>query len=841
MSKLTKFVLRLRDLFPSPSPVMVNGQPAPTRARLRGVLTNFPLMFGGLIVLALFISVLFGPIFAPTNPYITGQATGSFYDAEQGEWISHPLPPSREYPLGTNQYGHDILSFLLYGARNTLVACAFITMVRIILGVVLGAIAGWNEGELSDKLITGIISAISAVPLLISSMILVYVLDIRRGLPVFIVALSALGWTEIAQYIRSEFLILKRMPFIESARAVGAEELAIAVRHILPNILPQILVLLFLEMGAVLMLLGELSFLGVFIGGGSHIALGDEIMGAVVRLAEVPEWGAMLAEGYRWLRAKPYIVAFPALAFFISVTGLNLFGEGLRRILTTYRVSTNFLLKKRMILVVILLSFATVFIINNTGPAPWFDKIARDFNGQAAYAISQELDKMNGRGVGQAGLDEAAALIEEKFAEYGFLPGWKQSRYVYPLAAQIVQPEAQPVLEVLDADGDPVQSFQHQIDFGFRIEGHGGSGDAALPLTFVGFNASRISYSWESYQGLDLRDQIVLLVEENAPPGFAEEALIRGARGILWVTEDNPRSIQSEMQLADPEIHYLSKPNIPIFKISPTAAGAILKGADTSLAELFLAEQAGDQTGRGWYSLPLSVAVHMSLSLSDPQMVEIPCVLGFLQGSDAVIGNELVVVAVNYDGLGTDPDGTIFPAANHNASGISTLLEVIRLWQEQEIDTRRSILLIAWGGGSLTDPGLSAFLQNPVTYRHLPAQASPPANRRLSPAMIIQFSGLGAGEDTLLLHPGSSETLVGYLEEKALDLGVPLSREGAIFMPGEFYARQPGADWVYFTWEESAVAIDEDTFDHIQVQKLENAGEILSSLLITLSRQSYLR
>ena len=447
---------------------------------------------------------------------------------------------------------------------------------------------------------------------------------------------------------------------------------------------------------------------------------------------------------------------------------------------------------------------------------------------------------MDGRGVGQIGLENAANLIEEKFAEYGFLPGWKHSSYIYPLITQIVQPEAQPVLEVWDGNGELLQAFQHQIDFGFRIAGHGGSGDVALPLTFVGFDAARLANSWESYQGLDLRDQIVLLVEGNAPADFATEALLRGARGILWVTDENPRSIRSETQLADPEKYYLSKPNIPIFKISPDTAGVILEGADKSLGDLFVEGETENQTKAGWYTLPLSVEVHMSLSLSDPATTEIPCVLGYLLGSDAGIGNELVVVAVNYDGLGRDPDGTIFPGANHNSSGISTLLEVIRLWQEQGIDTRRSVLVIAWGGGFLDDPGLMAFLSDPVSYQHLPAKPAPPATRRLSPAAIIQFSGLGAGEDTLLLHPDSSERLGAYLEEKALDLGIPLSRETPISVPSEFFARKPSGDWVYFTWEGSTVPIEEDSFDHIQVEKLENAGEILSYLLIKLSRQSTL-
>jgi hypothetical protein len=226
----------------------------------------------------------------------------------------------------------------------------------------------------------------------------------------------------------------------------------------------------------------------------------------------------------------------------------------------------------------------------------------------------------------------------------------------------------------------------------------------------------------------------------------------------------------------------------------------------------------------------------MSLSLSDPEIVEIPCVLGYQLGSDVAIGNQLLVVTVNYDGLGMDPDGTVFSAANHNASGVSTLLELLRLWQDQEIDSRRSVLVIAWGGSSLSDPGFTSFINNPVSIRHLPAQSSP---RGLSPEAIIQFSGLGAGGNTLLIHPESSERLGAFMEEKALDLGVPISREGEITLPGDFFSRQPGADWIYFTWEDSIVPVEDDLFENIEEEKLENAGEILSYLMIKLSRQTH--
>ena len=194
------------------------------RLRARHVLLNGPLLLGGTIVLTLFLIVLFGPIIAPQNPYLTGQRSLTY---EDGEITAPPFPPSTTFPLGTDQWGRDILSLLLYGARNTLVAGVFIAMARLILGVGLGAMAGWYEGKLFDRFIMGVVSLTTALPILISGMILIYAFDIRRGLPTFIVALSLLGWGEIAQFIRGEFIILRRASFIEGARAVGLEEAAI--------------------------------------------------------------------------------------------------------------------------------------------------------------------------------------------------------------------------------------------------------------------------------------------------------------------------------------------------------------------------------------------------------------------------------------------------------------------------------------------------------------------------------------------------------------------------------------------------------------------------------------
>ncbi len=810
--------------------------PGGARGKLswRDILFNLPLMLGLLIVLALFIIVLFGPVWAPKNPYIAGQHIVPHYDAEKGEFIRPPLEPGKEFPLGTDRWGTDLLSLLLHGARNTLIASAFITMVRLILGVMLGGYAGWNEGKPADRVIMSLIGVTTSIPMLISSMILIFALDIRRGLPTFIIALSVIGWTEIAQYIRSEFLVLRKMPFIEGAKSLGARSLHTAVRHILPNILPQLLVLAFLEMGAVLMLLGELGFVGVYIGGGQQIAIVEMMAPTeIFTLAEVPEWGAMLADGYVWLRSKPFVVVPPAVAFFISIIGFTSLGEGLRRLVEKRSLNTAFLLKKRMLLVIAGITVATIFIMNNTGAAPWFSKVAQAFNAEETVAHIEALSNMDGRSVAQPGGQEAAAYIQNKFEEYGLNPGWKRLSYIYPLETKIVQPIEQPVLALVNETGSVIESFQHQIDFGYVIEGHGGSGDAQLPITFIGFDGDE-DPEWADYQGLDLQDKIVLLQGNNAPEDFSTEAFLHGARGILWIAGNGRDDVRSQIQWADPEGDYQKNPTIPIYRIRPGVAASILKQAGVTWEALSAGAVDVQQRGKGWFASDLDVHVQMSLQLGEPQDIEIPCVLGYRVGSDLDIASELVVLFVNYDGLGTDPDGTLFPAANHNASGVGMLLEIARLWDEQELDTRRSVLFVAWGGAQLGDDGAQAFFEDQFNFRHL-ITTNP--NDRVVPALMLQLDYVGAGGDELLIHPDSSPELIALFEETAqeFEISVLVEEDRPEFGHDLVTRRFP---WISLRWADAGILPTKDTFDQVSEEKIQSLGETLSLALTKIVRET---
>ena len=738
---------------------------------------NLPLIVGLIVLLGLILIILFGPLWAKHDPNITTQAFIPYYDAELRDLIKPPFAPSWEYPFGTDTWGNDLLSLILHGARVTLIAGAYVTAVRVIIGAFIGSLAGWFAHSRFDRLAMSLISAVASVPALLSAMILIFALNIQNGLWVFIVALSVFGWTEVAQYIRSEMLVIREMPYIEGARAVGLNNLQIIVRHALPNVLAQILIMTFLEMGTVLILLAELGFLGVYIGGGSNFTA--DIFGSGPQLLnEVPEWGALVSVGAPYLRSYPYMVLAPALAFFIAVAGLNALGEGLRQAVERSAVSTNFLLRREVVWVVIAFIAATGLVMRYTGPSLSYNRVIAAFDGQAAYDYAAALGEMDGRGAGQPGGEAAAAYIEEQFKQIGLQPGWKvgiNSNYIYRTTEQLVRPSIQPQLALLNEDGSIQQSFQHQIDFSYIIDGHGGSGQASAPLTFLAFLPGQISLAVDGYDpaqfaGLNVRGRIVLLVEGNAPNYVATELLRRGALGILWVTADES-AIHSQIQLADPVKSFLRNPTLPIFRVSTAVADAFLAPENSTTNQLIVNSAAANQTGNGWFAHDLSTQVSLSLQLDAPQEVEIPHVMGFLPGYDDDLADQLVIVFAAYDGMGQEPDGSTVPAANDSSASLGVMMEMARLWEAQNLDPRRSVLFIAWGGGQLDESGAAAFLEDNDHFRKLSARVNTPP---LQPVLLFQLGPLGGTDEAIVLDPASDAGLRQLWQDSAAVTDLPV-------------------------------------------------------------------
>lgn len=219
------------------------------------------------------------------------------------------LPPSREFPLGTDEFGRDLLSRIIHGSRVSLQVGIIATCIATLVGVTLGATAGYFGGKF-DHLVQAMVDISWAFPTVLMAIFLVAVLG--PSLVNVMIAVGLVYWGGFARVVRGQVLSLREWEFVTAARSIGAGHRHIMGRHILPNIMAPVIVLFTLMMADAILIEATLSFLG---------------MGAP---PPTPSWGSILADGRAHLRLAPWIMIFSGLAIMLTVLGFNLLGDGLR-------------------------------------------------------------------------------------------------------------------------------------------------------------------------------------------------------------------------------------------------------------------------------------------------------------------------------------------------------------------------------------------------------------------------------------------------------------------------------------------------------------------------------
>ncbi len=286
--------------------------------------TNWPLWLGGLMVLFVVYLALEGPRFAPRDPMKENYIV---QNTVTGEFIKPPLAAftTPGFPLGTDEFGRDVYSQLLWAVRPTLTLVLVVAAVRLVVGLVVGLASGWSPGRWGRALDT-LISAALAAPVLFVALCLIAAVGIRMGLWAFILGLSVTGWAEAARLVREQTRSTKGQPFVEAARAMGASDGVILVRHILPHVMPMVWMLLAFEVSSTLLAAAGLGFLGYF-SNAVWIPLGDW---SGIRAAGKPELGQMLASSAEHAQTQPWGLLAAGSLIFLTVLGFNLLGEGLR-------------------------------------------------------------------------------------------------------------------------------------------------------------------------------------------------------------------------------------------------------------------------------------------------------------------------------------------------------------------------------------------------------------------------------------------------------------------------------------------------------------------------------
>lgn len=287
-----------------------------------------PLGGGAALVLPVLLAALWPALLTPVDPEQRGPAMQQI----DGVWWAPPYPPSAAYWLGSDLAGRDQLSRLIHGAAPTLSLALSASALRLVVGIALGVVAVALGGTIGHA-IAAAAEASAALPPLLFAFLIIVTVGAHAGAPLFIVALGLSGWAPWTHLVVSAVQRLAREPYLEAARAIGATRWSLARYYVTPALAPSAIPAAAQEFAAVLLLIAELGFLGVFLGIDTSLRLSDLLAGDQPNLP-APEWGGMLAGTRMAIFRQFWLPLAPAAIVLWTILGISLVAEGLRRRLT---------------------------------------------------------------------------------------------------------------------------------------------------------------------------------------------------------------------------------------------------------------------------------------------------------------------------------------------------------------------------------------------------------------------------------------------------------------------------------------------------------------------------
>lgn len=266
----------------------------PPRGRVLRTFLSLPGARVGLVLTGLTVLVaVLAPVLAPGDPFAT---------------VAEPLlRPSARHLMGTDDLGRDMLRAVVHGARTSMVVVVWVVALSSVIGIAVGAVAGYRGGIVDDVLMR-VTELFQSIPRFFLAILAVSLFG--PGLRNLVVVLAVTSWTWLARVVRAEVLSVRRLEFVEAARALGAGDRRILFRHVLPSVVPSTMVVISLTATRVILLETSLAFLG----------LGDPT---------AMSWGYLAANAQRFLRYAWWMSVFPGLAIVLAVLGLNLLGDAI--------------------------------------------------------------------------------------------------------------------------------------------------------------------------------------------------------------------------------------------------------------------------------------------------------------------------------------------------------------------------------------------------------------------------------------------------------------------------------------------------------------------------------
>jgi len=267
-------------------------------SKLARVLSRNPLALFGVVLIFLFVlCAALGPVIAPRDPALIDLA-------------ARLQSPSAHHLFGTDELGRDIFSRILYGARIAFIVGTSVVAGSLLLGTLVGSLAGYYGGRLDRFINVIVMNAFLSFPGILLA--IAFVAFLGPGLSNLILALVIGGWVGYARLVRAQVLAAREREYVEASRALGASDWRILVRHILPNIMQPVIVQAAIGMAGAILAEGTMSFLGLGVP------------------PPVPSWGAMLNDGRSHLFDSPHVILFPAAAVMLAVLAFNFVGDAMR-------------------------------------------------------------------------------------------------------------------------------------------------------------------------------------------------------------------------------------------------------------------------------------------------------------------------------------------------------------------------------------------------------------------------------------------------------------------------------------------------------------------------------
>jgi oligopeptide transport system permease protein len=253
-------------------------------------------VFGAIVLVLIVLACLLVPWLSP-------------YTYQQQDLVLGAAPPSAAHWLGTDTFGRDLATRILYGGRISLLVGLIATAVALLIGVTWGAIAGYAGGR-TDAVMMRMVDILYALPFMIFVVLLMVVFG--RNLLLLFLAIGAVEWLTMARIIRGQVQALKHQEFVEAAVSLGLSRTAIITRHLIPNALGPLIVYTTLTIPSVMLLEAFISFLG----------LGVQ--------PPASSWGSLISDGVETMEEYPWLLIYPGIALSVTLFALNFLGDGLR-------------------------------------------------------------------------------------------------------------------------------------------------------------------------------------------------------------------------------------------------------------------------------------------------------------------------------------------------------------------------------------------------------------------------------------------------------------------------------------------------------------------------------